>query len=113
MPRLYNRVLPVFYYPSYRNASAGSCRAALRAGYQIAKKTTSAKTPPVSRLMAVKRITPQGTISATARFRQISKPGTEAIDQQQQALADHQPLYTLAGEPIAIRSPNSERRRLT
>lgn len=68
----------------------------LTAGYQIAKKTTSAKTPPVSRLMAVKRITPQGTISATARFRQISKPGTEGDRQQQQALADHQPLYTLA-----------------
>ena len=91
MPRLYNRVLPVFYYPSYRNASAGSCRAALRAGYQIAKKTTSAKTPPVSRLMAVKRITPQGQIQAD----QQARHGSDR--QQQQALADHQPLYTLAG----------------
>ena len=55
---------------------------------------------PCQQLMAVKRITPQGTISATARFRQISKPGTEAI------ASSNKPspiisLYTLRVTPIA------------
>ena len=63
--------------------------------------------------MAVKRITPQGTISATARFRQISKPGTEAIASSNKPSPIISPSIPLRVEPIAIRSPNSERRRLT